>query len=349
MLTLCMIVKNEEETLKNCLSSAASLVDEIIVIDTGSTDKTKRIALDFTDKVYDFDWCNDFAKARNYSLQFASNDWILVLDGDEEVLEADKKELLDFIKKDPKSIGRIHRTNIIDDTNDIRIYNERINRFFNKKYYHYEGKIHEQVTPIYEEDDKITMVHIPIFINHIGYKEQVIKKTNKIQRNIDILLEEIGEKPNDSYLYYQLGKSKFLNKQYKEAAGVFEKAINLLDDFHYEYTEDLIETYGYSLINCGYFDRALDILKYEKYYNNSDFLFVKSLILMNNSKFKDAAEGFLKCTEFKECKSIGVNTFKAFYNVGVIFEVLGFRKEALEYYSLCGGYRPANIRLNKLK
>lgn len=66
MLTLCMIVKNEEESLKSCLAKAALFVDEIIVVDTGSKDTTKSIALEFTDKVYDFDWCNDFFKARNF-------------------------------------------------------------------------------------------------------------------------------------------------------------------------------------------------------------------------------------------------------------------------------------------
>ena len=74
MLSLCMIVKNEEESLKNCLSKVSSFIEEIIIVDTGSTDNTKVIAAEFTDKVYDFKWCNDFSKARNYSISKASGE-----------------------------------------------------------------------------------------------------------------------------------------------------------------------------------------------------------------------------------------------------------------------------------
>lgn len=83
MLSLCMLVKNEEQNLKNCLFKVKLLVDEIIIIDTGSTDNTKIIESEFTDKVYDFKWCNDFSIARNLSLLKATNYWVLILDGDE--------------------------------------------------------------------------------------------------------------------------------------------------------------------------------------------------------------------------------------------------------------------------
>jgi len=76
-ISLCLITKNEELFLEQCLNSVKDLVDEIIIVDTGSIDKTKEIAKKFTDKIYDFEWCDDFSKARNEFFKYATKDWIL--------------------------------------------------------------------------------------------------------------------------------------------------------------------------------------------------------------------------------------------------------------------------------
>ena len=75
-ISLCMIVKNEEKILARCLDSIHDLVEEIIIVDTGSTDRTKEIASKYTKKIYDFEWIDDFAAARNFSFQFATKDYI---------------------------------------------------------------------------------------------------------------------------------------------------------------------------------------------------------------------------------------------------------------------------------
>ena len=99
--SLCMIVKNEEDVLERCLESAAGLVDEIIVVDTGSTDRTREIAARFTSQVYDFPWQDDFSAARNASFSYASMDYCLWLDADDVLLDVDQaafrtlKETLD--------------------------------------------------------------------------------------------------------------------------------------------------------------------------------------------------------------------------------------------------------------
>ncbi|WP_338115288.1 glycosyltransferase [Oceanirhabdus seepicola] len=343
-----MIVKNEEETLKKCLSSLNNLVDEIVVVDTGSIDKTKEIALKYTDKVFDFKWCNDFAKARNFSLSKASNEWVLVLDADEVIMNFDIENIFRFINvNNDKCVGRLKRINQYEDKYGTKKYIERVNRLFNKKYFQYEGIIHEQVVLKNKEDYRTE--NIDLVIDHIGYSKEVLSRTNKIQRNIKLLKEALKENPNDPYLHYQLGKSYFMGKEYREANYFFETAVLLLDNFTYEYAEDLVESYGYTLIELELFKKALSLKKYEKYYFNSpDFIFLIGLIEMNNSNFKKAAETFLKCTEFKEGKIEGITSFLPLYNIGVIFECLGFKEEALNYYRLCGDYPLAKTRLNYL-
>ncbi len=98
-LSLCMIVKNEEEFLPTCLESVKDYVDEIIIVDTGSTDSTVEIAKRYNAKIYHHAWENSFSKARNYSLKYATCDWILILDADEEVDKEDAHKLKDTIKE----------------------------------------------------------------------------------------------------------------------------------------------------------------------------------------------------------------------------------------------------------
>ncbi|MGN0436686.1 MAG: glycosyltransferase family 2 protein [Wujia sp.] len=97
-ISLCMIVKNEEAVLARCLDSVADLMDEIIIVDTGSTDKTKEIAAKYTDKIYDFEWVNDFSAARNYSFSKATMDYIYAPDADE-LLDAINHERFRILKQ----------------------------------------------------------------------------------------------------------------------------------------------------------------------------------------------------------------------------------------------------------
>src|SRR5262245_15241204 len=92
-LSLCMIAKNEEANLSACLASVADLVDEMIVVDTGSTDRTREVATAGGARVYDFTWVDDFAAARNESIRHATGDWILWLDGDEHFDEENRHKL----------------------------------------------------------------------------------------------------------------------------------------------------------------------------------------------------------------------------------------------------------------
>jgi glycosyltransferase involved in cell wall biosynthesis len=104
-LSLCMIVKNEENNIRRALMTVKPVVDEMIVVDTGSTDRTKDIAQELGAKVYDFPWTDSFAEARNYSLSKATGDWILILDADEVISPSDHEKLRKLISKEPRSQG----------------------------------------------------------------------------------------------------------------------------------------------------------------------------------------------------------------------------------------------------
>ena len=134
MISICMIVKNESKVLEKSLESIKDYNFEIIIVDTGSSDNTKEIARKYTDKVYDFKWCNDFSQARNFSISKAANDFVLVLDADEVIIDIDLKEIEKLINKNSEKVGRIIIKNEYYRDGNKFTYKEYVNRLFNKIY-----------------------------------------------------------------------------------------------------------------------------------------------------------------------------------------------------------------------
>lgn len=145
--SLCMIVKNEEEILARCLDSIKNIVDEIIIIDTGSTDKTKEIAYRFTDKVYDFKWVNDFAAARNFAFSKATKDYQFWLDADDILIEKDQIAFLELKRTlSPEIEMVLMKYNYVVDQNNNGVYSfyrERLLKRVNN--YKWNDPVHEYI------------------------------------------------------------------------------------------------------------------------------------------------------------------------------------------------------------
>lgn len=345
--SLCMIVKNEEDLLQQSLSKVRRYVDEMIVVDTGSTDRTKEIARRCGAKVYEFSWCNDFSAARNFSLEKASCDWVLILDADEIITDFKVESIRKVIKAEYPVVGRIKLINIVSDTTGEKRLSERISRFFDRRLFHYEGTIHEQI--VQKDGNPYTLVPVDITVEHSGYTQEVLERTGKITRNLKLLEQAVKKSPEDAYLLYQLGKSYYMAKNYNEAVAYFKRALALSLDFSLEYVENLVETYGYALINSGNYGEALCLRNYELYYAGStDYLFLIGLVYMNNGGFSEAIEQFLRCLNNKEGKVEGINSYLPNYNIAVIYECLGYRTEAVCYYRKCGDYPAALKRLREI-
>ena len=166
MISVCIITKNEQENIQRCLKSLMQYEMEIIVVDTGSTDNTKDIVQRYTDKVFDFEWCDDFAAAKNFAISKATADYIMVLDSDESIESINEDELKWLISKYPDKVGRIYRRNTFQKTDSQKENREWINRLFNKKSYHYEGRIHEQI--VRYDGKQYDTFQAPVTIIQIG-------------------------------------------------------------------------------------------------------------------------------------------------------------------------------------
>ena len=347
LISLCLIVKNEELTLSGCLDSIANFLDEIVIVDTGSTDRTKEIALKYTDKVYDYVWTNDFAAARNFSLSKATNEYVLVLDSDEITESINISEIRSLIEQNPTKIGRLLRINEFTRKGIPYKFSERVNRLFSKECFQYEGIIHEQVVPVAKAYPEGETYLIPLTISHSGYEGDLSIRKNKTERNIILLKSALAQNPEDPYLLYQLGKSYYMQEDYITASDYFGQALYFDLNPGLEYVQDMVESYGYALINSEQYETALQLLGvYEEFSHSADFQFLIALIFMNNGKFPEAIEEFLKATNKSEGKMEGVNSFLAYYNIGVIYECIGNQAYAKSFYQKCGNYEPALQRLN---
>jgi len=337
-----MIVKNEEEFLDASLKSAKSVFGfgDIVVVDTGSTDKTVEIALANGARVFDFEWCNDFSAARNFSAEKAKNDWIFYLDADEEFIEADTKKCIDFIKDDRKVGvgGRIELTNKAVSP---------VSRLYNRTKYMLKGIIHEQVEPI--GNFPKTLVDIPVTLIHHGYIPEISEKKGTHERNARMLEEALKKQPDDPYLLYKLGNAYYY-RDMEIACRYLKKALEQAPESNLLYVYEAVELYGYALLNTEQYEEALaHMTKYSKRYNNKpEFRFLSAHIYQNNGMFQEAVDCYESCIGANIADYMGITSFLSYYNIGVILECVGMLEDAIEMYKNCGDYEPAEQRLAEL-
>lgn len=346
--SICIIAKNEEENLDRCLGSVKDFDCEIIVVDTGSTDKTKEIAAKYGAKIYDFPWINDFSAARNFSLEKASYDWVLVLDCDEWMTEARVEDFMELGRRYPQYIGRLTRRNILKNQESNACYVDKVERFFNRRYFHYEGSIHEQVTPV--GDFEVKLYEIPLVVMHDGYVGSKEDQQAKHIRNTTLLLKEVEKNPNEPYLYFQLGQEYFCEDDYEKAVSYYEKVLEYDLDPKLEYLQMTVIAYGQCLLRLGRYEDALLLENiYEEFCVTADFPFLMGRIYYFNNKPISAMKEFLKAMSMEKTHGEGCNMYLPRYFMALINEQLGDKEMALTLYGQCGDFAPAKERMAIIK
>lgn len=351
-ISVCIISRNEEEHIKECCERLSSQGIEIVLTDTGSADHTVDIARNYTDQIYHFDWCDDFAAAKNFCMEKASHDWILSIDCDEYIEEIDTKALQHCMEHYPDAAGRILIRNRFHLDGQPAWEQIRVSRFGNRKYFHFTGAIHEQL--VYRSPSAahapVKVYNAPITILHVGYDISEEKMREKCLRNITLLHQELKRQGPDPYLYYQLGQSYRRLKDYEKAASCFDAGLAMDVDSTLDYVQTMVESYGYTLLDLKQPKEALQLLGvYDEFSRRADFVFLMGLIYMNNGLLDAAIHEFQKSVTMEEFSVDGVNSYKAYYNIGVIYECSGHIPEAVKAYGCCKDYEPAAARLKALQ
>lgn len=209
-LSLSMIVKNEEHFLPGCLESVSGLVDEIVIADTGSTDRTREIARSFNARVIDFPWRDDFSAARNESLRHTTGEWVLYLDADERIdrsYHAMLRELMAGGRADAFLLNLKSKMGTKDGAQYHLVSYPRL--FRRMKGVRFTGMVHEQITSALTKAHA-RIVQSEVIIEHLGYAQDDDVILKKAQRNKRLLLEQVENRENYGYALYQLGQSEIV-------------------------------------------------------------------------------------------------------------------------------------------
>ncbi|MBQ8999049.1 MAG: glycosyltransferase [Clostridium sp.] len=328
LLSIVMIVKDEEENLLKSLPSLDKLrnkIDcELVILDTGSIDNTINISKQYTERVYQSTWDNNFSITRNKAISYAKGEWILVIDADEELVNCDN--LIDFFKSKKHiqyNSALITLRNFTSE--DLSTYtNLNAIRLFKKKGFKYEGAVHEQPIykcPVYKPKNGIA------YFNHYGYiseKEDITK--HKIKRNIDILFNQLKKNPLDAYAHYQLGANFNVLKKYEEAKNYLEQSLIL-----YNLKGILYHPAYLLLIHLLFNNKEYEYCKYIclKYLTkddcNIDVHFILAEIYKNECNFKSSIKHYNKYLFYID----NYNLSRHYKDINCASSTLDFKPKAL--------------------
>ncbi len=338
-LSLCMIVKNEEDCLSRCLNSVKDIVDEIIIVDTGSTDSTIDIAKSFDSKVFEIKWQDDFSYARNYSFSKASCEWMLIMDADDELKKEDKskiKPLLNQHKVDVYYFRTISYVGKTPNHNLVSNLNPRLIRNNNK--YRFEGRIHEQIRYERKKIPKGKMKSINITIYHYGYLNKNIDKKKKRKRNIKILKQVLSCDKNKAFNLFNMGNEYFALQNFSTALAYYLKSYN-------NFNKNL----GYSpkllirIIMCydelqKYYEEMKMIDTSLLYFPEcTDLVYLKACLFHKQDKITLAIDHFKKCLDMgkppmHQSFIMGVESFRSSFALAEIYYNISDYDKAYSYY-----------------
>lgn len=308
LVSLCMIVKNEENMLSGCLDSVKDFVDEIIIVDTGSEDNTVEIANKYNAKVHHFQWINDFAAVRNEAISHAKGKWILYLDADERIKYPDFQHLRNMLINIGAEVGglicnivSVHK-NLTGDSETHKGGYPRLFRNLGFPKIKFTGRVHEQITPSLR-DNGLELAFTDIEIEHLGYNVSVEVMEAKVKRNYTLLLEHVKDAPLDGYAWYQLGQTLAQMNLNSEAENCIRFAIDnckLSDSIYSSACSTLANIVG----NKKNFEESLYWAdkSLSKAPNQIYSLTLKGFSLLNLNRNKEALEVFEKALFIKEGK-----------------------------------------------
>src|SRR3954452_14274341 len=322
-LSLCMIVKDEEEMLPRCLAAAKPAVDEIIVVDTGSTDRTVEIAESFGARVLHHEWNGSFSDARNVSLEAATGDWVIYLDADEVLVEEDAAALRALTGHVWREAFSLVETNYTGDIEDgTAMTHNALRMWRNRPEYRSKGGLHEQMAyalPAYLSE---RIEYTQLRIEHYGYLGVVRDSKDKSRRNLELLQQQVAEGTESAFQSFNLGSEYLALGEIDTAIGHFEKSWHMLESDPgrtvYPYVPTLANRFVTALREANRLDdadrQAEDAL--ELFEGFTDLVFQKAWIARSRGDDAGARALFQRCLEMGDAPSryssvLGCGTYLA--------------------------------------
>jgi tetratricopeptide (TPR) repeat protein len=341
-LSLCMIAKNEEQFLGDCLASVRDIVDEIILVDTGSTDRTVEIAESFGAKVFHHRWAGDFAAARNESLAHAAGDWILVLDADETIPPDGHAEIRKALRSSDYVGYSLMIENLLGEEGEKSQTALIFRLFRNRPDIRFEGIIHEQALPSAQRTG-LAVENVRVRILHRGYLDQYLSQRDKYQRNLDILLRQVEQDLQNPYAHFNLGQTYKLMGRFGEAEAAYKMSLDLLEEQKAPATTAYWPSLYFSYVDLhrmmGEYEKGLALADeaLTRYPNYPDILFTRGFVLLELERFQEAIHAFQGCRSYKGIvyasgNDPSVSTHKASQALGTAYSRMGKHAEAKRHF-----------------
>jgi tetratricopeptide (TPR) repeat protein len=340
-LSLCMIVKDEEAMLGRTLEAIRDHVDEVVVVDTGSQDRTVEIAESFGAKVLHHEWTGDFAEARNVSVEAATSDWIIYLDADEVLVDGDGPRLRALLGRTWREAYYVVMTNFVGDAEDGHAMNFNALRMFrNRPEYRFEGRLHEQWAhnlPAYLPE---RLVIADVRVDHFGYLGAVRDEKGKSSRNLELLRRQAAEGDDSAFLHFNVGSEHLAVGEDESAVAEFALAWERVrgDDgqiMRLGYVPSLAARYVRALHTTGRYEEmqrisaeALDRLP-----GFTDLVLEQGLAARDHGDAAEAERLLRRCLEMGDAPSqysaaIGAGTYLARLALAEIMRADGRLEEA---------------------
>jgi len=338
-LSLCMIVKNEAEKLPRCLSSIQGFVNEIIVVDTGSTDQTAEIAQSFGAQVYHYSWNNNFSAARNESLRYAQGEWVLVLDADEVL----KPEIVPFLKQAMQREQALVINLVRQEIGAVQSPYSLMSRLFRNHFgirfsRPYHSMVDDSVTRLLQREPAWKIINLPeVAILHDGYEPGAIATNNKLQKAKATMEGYLATHPDDAYVCAKLGA--LYNEMGKVVKGtaLLERGLQILTDSAQAAEENAPILYELHYHLGIAHSRSQNLVKAEGHYRiatQQPILNRLKVGAYNNLGGLLKAKGDLSGARmnYEIVTKIDPNLAIGHYNLGMTLKAMGVMLDAIDHY-----------------
>jgi len=330
-LSVCLITRNEEKNIFRCLKSIRDIADEIILVDTGSTDNTLNIARNFKSKIFQTEWEEDFSKARNFALDQAQGQWILIIDADEEMLPQGKEALENLLNNSSAEGYFVQIINVLENNQILK--NRAVRLFRNRPEYRFKGMIHEQIAPCILENKPQSILPSPIEFLHFGYHESILFE--KQERNLKILRKELELNPEDPFTLANLATTYFILEDFDKAVENYEKALEYARKEE-PYVATIFRNLAITYLNLKGYEKCTRLL--EKgiawYPDYTDLYYLLGRLAEIERQWERAADIYRKCLKLgdieKYISTHGVGSFLPVLDLARVLEQIGNYQEALE-------------------
>jgi GT2 family glycosyltransferase/tetratricopeptide (TPR) repeat protein/2-polyprenyl-3-methyl-5-hydroxy-6-metoxy-1,4-benzoquinol methylase len=341
-LSLCMIVRDNETTIGPCLASIRPWVDEIVIVDTGSKDRTPEICSEYASIIHHLQWCDDFSAARNESLKHARGEWIFWMDSDD-TISADCGRKLRALADGPHAenvlgyVMQVHCPGAGEaGEQDVTIV-DHVKLFRNRSDLRFEGRIHEQLLPAIRRAGG-DVAWTDIYVVHSGTDHSPEASERKLERDLRILKIELAERPRHPFVLFNLGMTYADSRQHDEAIDCLAQciAVSTPDESHLRKAYALLVS---ALSQAGRHDEARQRCQEGRamYPDDKELLFRSAMLHHHFGRLPDAEQMYLAVltgTEERHFTSIDrqLAGTKARHNLAIVYEDMGRFERAADQW-----------------